>query len=898
MPVRPQVSYPGVYVQEVPSGVRTIVGVSTSIAVFVGRAKQGPMNEPVLCLNYSDFERVFSSEFAGSDMVRAVRLFFQNGGTQCYAMRIADGATKSQVTLRNEGNTADVLTVTAKSPGLVGDEIRLAVTYNGQHPESTFNMEIFRWGTNSAGGLVKQDVENWQNLSMDLNNARYVEDFINQNSKLVEISDQGAVAAAAGYSQSGRAVPRRTLDIFWRQWRNLINTVALAETGAGWTGTSTITTSGTYTGSSYKIFPFTIAGAGVQAVGTDAIAIDWDDGAGNNGTINLSNTYAAGTLITVAEGIELAFSAGNLVGTDDFVVAVHPPTNRFRISVDGGSFVDVDISGLDFDNDSDLNNTGTGAIVNLAGKIADEIDNVLQAGSVVTGSLESGPIGTTGEDNQTTLILRISSASGNVRIEPAATFDLAARLMLGTAQGGIEVSRYAQSRPAPTGVVFNINNLVTFAQRVQTAFKIVTINTTAIDLTNTLETTGVATDRMYQDGYSPSVTGNSDGVREKWSIIANAINAQKASDPTFKWSADVWGSRLALIPGEGGDNSQGSIATSGGDGVNIGGNFIQNIRYYSLGASGQGNFQQNGVAGADGSAPTLTNYRDAFQVLDKEVDLFNLMILSADEDHSSSTISSLWGPASIFCQKRRAFLLMDPPASWATVQKATTDPATGVNSLRVGLVKDHSAVYYPRITIRENGLNKNVGPSGAIAGLMARIDGSRGVWKAAAGTEADLRGIVGLEYKFSDDENGVLNQRAVNTLRIFPNGIVSWGARTMDGDDDFASEYKYIPVRRLALFMEESLYRGLKWVVFEPNDEPLWAQIRLNVGAFMHNLFRQGAFQGQTPKEAYFVKCDKEITTQNDINLGIVNIVVGFAPLKPAEFVIIYLQQMAGQIEV
>jgi phage tail sheath protein FI len=240
---------------------------------------------------------------------------------------------------------------------------------------------------------------------------------------------------------------------------------------------------------------------------------------------------------------------------------------------------------------------------------------------------------------------------------------------------------------------------------------------------------------------------------------------------------------------------------------------------------------------------------------------------------------------------------MDPPAPWTTVQEAT-HPATGVNSLRVGLVKDHSAIIYPRITIRENGLNKNVGPSGAMAGLMARIDGSRGVWKAAAGTEADLRGIVGLEYKISDDENGVLNKRAVNTLRIFPNGIVSWGARTMDGDDDFGSEYKYIPVRRLALYMEESLYRGLKWVVFEPNDEPLWAQIRLNVGSFMHNLFRQGAFQGVKPKDAYFVKCDSETTTQNDINLGIVNIWVGFAPLKPAEFVILYLQQMAGQIEV
>jgi phage tail sheath protein FI len=145
----------------------------------------------------------------------------------------------------------------------------------------------------------------------------------------------------------------------------------------------------------------------------------------------------------------------------------------------------------------------------------------------------------------------------------------------------------------------------------------------------------------------------------------------------------------------------------------------------------------------------------------------------------------------------------------------------------------------------------------------------------------------------------LLNPLAVNCLRTFPaSGTVVWGARTLQGNDQLASEWKYIPVRRTALYIEESLYRGLQWVVFEPNDEPLWAQIRLNVGAFMHNLFVKGAFQGQTPRDAYFVKCDKETTTQNDIDLGIVNIVVGFAPLKPAEFVIISLQQIAGQIQV
>jgi len=214
------------------------------------------------------------------------------------------------------------------------------------------------------------------------------------------------------------------------------------------------------------------------------------------------------------------------------------------------------------------------------------------------------------------------------------------------------------------------------------------------------------------------------------------------------------------------------------------------------------------------------------------------------------------------------------------------------------LVRDYSAIFFPWVTINEDGLRRDIGASGAIAGLMARIDGTRGVWKAPAGTEASLRGIVGLERQFSDAENGILNPRAINTLRVFPSGIVNWGARTMEGDDNDASEWKYIPIRRLALYIEESLYRGLKWVVFEPNDEPLWSQIRLNVGAFMHDLFRQGAFQGPKPADAYFVRCDAETTTQTDRNLGIVNIWVGFAPLKPAEFVVLRLQQMAGQIEV
>jgi hypothetical protein len=207
----------------------------------------------------------------------------------------------------------------------------------------------------------------------------------------------------------------------------------------------------------------------------------------------------------------------------------------------------------------------------------------------------------------------------------------------------------------------------------------------------------------------------------------------------------------------------------------------------------------------------------------------------------------------------------------------------------------NSAIFYPWLQVAD----KLRPPCGTLAGLFARTDRDRGVWKSPAGTEANLLGVRGLEYVLTDSENGTLNPRGVNCIRQFPGyGIVSWGARTLEGDDERGSDWKYTAVRRTALFIEESLFRGSKWVVFEPNDEPLWAQIRLNVGAFMHDLFRKGAFQGTTPRDAYFVKCDKETTTQNDINQGIVNILVGFAPLKPAEFVFIKLQQMAGQIQV
>jgi phage tail sheath protein FI len=285
----------------------------------------------------------------------------------------------------------------------------------------------------------------------------------------------------------------------------------------------------------------------------------------------------------------------------------------------------------------------------------------------------------------------------------------------------------------------------------------------------------------------------------------------------------------------------------------------------------------------------------------EKADFFNLLCVppltrDAGGDVNSQTRSA----AAKYCQQRRAMYVVDPLMAWDE-HSDLTGPS-GLDSVGWGLARsENAALYFPYLRLsdplQENRL-ADFAPCGAVAGVMARTDGQRGVWKAPAGNGATLNSVVELTVKLTDGENGQLNPLAVNCLRAFPViGRVVWGARTLRGADQLASEWKYLPVRRLALFLEESLYRGTKWVVFEPNDEPLWAQIRLNIGAFMHNLFRQGAFQGATPREAYFVKCDKETTTQNDINLGIVNIVVGFAPLKPAEFVIIKIQQMAGQIQ-
>jgi uncharacterized protein len=809
-----QVSYPGVYIQEVSSGVRTITGVSTSIAAFFGRTEKGPLNRAVRCLSFADFVRTFAGSPAGSELALSVRQFYDNGGSDCHIVRLARDARKAAVELENHDGTA-VLVAAAKAEGAWGNGLRLEVDYATSNPGDTFNLRVVQ---EEAGSVVA--TEAFTNLSMDFTSSRFAPAFVSQSSGLVDLMLAGALGTA-----------------------------------------------------------------------TDPLSTYQTSTAALNG-FSESRRPLAGS------GDPLNDVATELLG-------LLPDGHAFEVSVDNSPFVGVSLQGLA--------STGATLVNDLQTRINGALAALVPAPTVTVAIRDDGAFGQ---------FLRISASSGNhasVRVRRAAANDLATLLMLGADNGGVELSRWNGLRPATTGALLRVGttplgleNLDVLPALTQATVTGVTVGTDpAIPLNaapNNLVTTPPGTNLWIQDAIATSVTGNNDGVREKLRIIAQAITNAAGG----RYRAELHGYQLAIHPKAGTFNEAPATITFACGGIPA---LVVNTRQYKLGFDGASAFATGGSLdsgtttfsaagdGNDGDPPDFATYlgdpvqHTGIHALDT-VDLFNLMVLPRDEGVTPAHRLDILGPASIYCRSRRAFLIIEAPDNWtgSTGRPEVVQSTALVEEVRSRVVKDHSAIFYPKVRVNDAGIVRTVGSGGAIAGLMARTDASRGVWKAPAGTEADLRSLSGLSVKLTDLENGVLNKLGVNCARSFVSGFVNWGARTMDGADDLGSEWKYIPIRRLALFIEESLYRGTQWVVFEPNDEPLWANIRLNVGAFMNGLFRQGAFQGSTPAQAFYVKCDEETTPQADRNLGIVNIEVGFAPLKPAEFVVIKIQQIAGDL--
>lgn len=296
------------------------------------------------------------------------------------------------------------------------------------------------------------------------------------------------------------------------------------------------------------------------------------------------------------------------------------------------------------------------------------------------------------------------------------------------------------------------------------------------------------------------------------------------------------------------------------------------------------------------NAADFTGAFDADTSLDK-VQVFNLILIPGVADNA------IWSAALAFAERKRAFVILDPP------QAAKADD-TGASSLpKIADVMDaivpkstNGAIYFPYVLTTDaiTGQQIELPPSGYAAGIYSRTDLNRGVWKAPAGLQTTLLNTTGVvpRGRMTDARQGMLNPKGINCIRGFPGeGLVIFGARTLVAENTAFEQWKYVPVRRTALFIEQSLYASLGWAVFEPNDEPLWSALRTTVTDFMLSLFNQGAFEGSKPSQAFTVQCNSSTTTQYDIDQGVVNIIVGFRPLKPAEFVIIKIAQLAGQVQ-
>jgi uncharacterized protein len=283
------------------------------------------------------------------------------------------------------------------------------------------------------------------------------------------------------------------------------------------------------------------------------------------------------------------------------------------------------------------------------------------------------------------------------------------------------------------------------------------------------------------------------------------------------------------------------------------------------------------------------------------VEIFNLLIVPNVADFG--VISA----ALAFAERKRAFLIVDAPAQAPAFgsSNATPQPVQywmeGLNGPNGPALPEsqNGAVYFPYLISNDpvTGNNIPMAPAGFVAGVYAQTDASRGVWKAPAGLATVVQNTNGPVFSgiMNDPQQGVLNLDSINCLRIFSGVTVVWGARTLVAQNPAYQQWMYVPVRRMTLFIEQTLLANLRWVVFEPNDEPLWVAIVASISAFMLSLFRQGALQGSTPSDAFQVKCDSTTTSLADQANGIVNIVVAFAPLKPAEFVVIKIAQLAGQ---
>ena len=880
-------TYPGVYIQELPSAVHPITGVATSIGAFVGYTARGIDNRAEQIFSFSDYERLFGGLASNSELSYAVQQFFANGGNQAYVVRVPrTGALGAQVVFGG-------LTFTALSSGIWADgALLIDVDLNGLTEAVPGTLALTNGSATVTGTSTSftttLEVGQWLVFASDTTATAY---------QITAIASDTSLTLGANYA--GSTISSTTAVVIVDQTAfNLTITNLVDGTVESFPNVSLNNTQNNYVANVVNDLD-----NGSQLVNVQV---------GSSATAAPTVTGIVGTALVVA-AVDIALGgsavAGTVALTNDSATVTGTGTsfttsltvNQWVVFASDATQTPYQINVIASDTSLTLNAKYAGptaasttliafvtAANNLEGHVA-----LTNGSATVTGSgtnfksvLAPGQSLLFGSDttlyqvasiaSDTSLSLTLKYAGATNASATAAIVNTAA-----VADFGIQLN-VSSPAVAPSPLPISIKVFAKGAPIPQT------VSGLAAQLQKTIN--AALTVQMPGAFVQCSVAGN--GTSQ--AVRVNATLPQ-FPDAVLTFSAPPTVSLLFDA-----SHALGLSSPS-----------VTNVAHYALGTGNNWQSQTSSTPGSDGSGLPGTGdligdqglFTGIYALQRDPTYLFNLLCIpdatramAGNPAVLDSTVdpNAIYSAAIALCDSVRALLLLDPPPYVNTVSSAVDWKTSGLT------VSDpNGAAFFPRLRLPDPLNNYNLrtfAPCGVVAGLYARIDATRGVFKAPAGIEATLSGVQSLVYKLSDAENGVLNPLGLNCFRTFPvYGSVLWGARTLVGADADANQWKYVPVRRVALFLESSLYQGTQWVVFEPNDEPLWSAIRLNVGSFMQDLFRKGYFQGQTPAQAYFVKCDSETTTQTDIDNGIVNIVVGFAPLQPAEFVIIQIQQMAGQ---
>lgn len=434
--------------------------------------------------------------------------------------------------------------------------------------------------------------------------------------------------------------------------------------------------------------------------------------------------------------------------------------------------------------------------------------------------------------------------------------------------------------------------------------------TTDVDLTVNIDNLGDQTLSIGLDTIGLSGTDNAQDGAAVALAVQNAVRAIDNSIESYKSFTCSFASDVFTLRSGSANVRSSSITATAGTllavmGLDSGSTLVSGrqveqgsarvIPVETLGLNEQG----VNLTGGSENAPTAADYSDFYSTVLRKVTDATIIVLPGEYWAADGSGNEIISQTLAHCESmKNRVLILDPEPG------VELDQAAIVNGMALPS-STYSTLYYPWVDVTNPEYNEetnpnvsttvSVAPSAFAAGIWSKTDARRGVWKAPAGVETQLLGAAGLEYTVEETEQDQLNPLGINCIRMLPGyGRVVWGTRTLSTKAQ--PEWRYVPVRRTAIYIEQSIYNGIQWAVFEPNNAPLWSSLKANIGSFMNGMFRAGAFQGKTADEAYFVRCGLGDTmTQADIDRGQVIVQVGFAPLKPAEFVIVRIQQKISQ---